>query len=242
MTEQSSEYIHDARRLAEIIEGGDEAQINSVIDEIIAKRQSSLFKEVGKLTRDLHDALNSFKLDARVGELAETEIPDARERLNFVITKTQEAADRTLTAVETSIPLCDEMLQRANELKDQWERFTRREMEPGEFRALAKEVNAYLDFLVGDASQIKHNLSEVLMAQDFQDLTGQIIKRVIKLVGEVEENLVNLLKVSGGYKKEDATKTTKPELSGPVVPGLDKDGDTVSGQDEVDELLSSFGF
>ncbi|MDH5593712.1 MAG: protein phosphatase CheZ [Gammaproteobacteria bacterium] len=243
MSEENSDLMSDARKLADMVNSGDEAGINQLLDDIISKRQSSLFMEVGKLTRELHDALNNFKLDSRINEMAQEEIPDAKERLNYVITKTEEAADRTLTAVENSVPLCDEMLQRANDIKNDWERFKGREMEPGEFRALSKEVDAYLEFLINDASQIKHNLTDVLMAQDFQDLTGQIIRRVITLVGEVEENLVNLLKVSGSQiiKKGDKDKA-KSGLDGPVVPGLDDGGDKVSGQDEVDDLLSSFGF
>ncbi len=246
MGEESNDYMQDAKKLAELVNTGDEAGINQLLDEMVAKRQASLFNEVGKLTRELHEALSNFKLDSRINEMAEDEIPDAKERLNYVITKTEEAADRTLTAVESSVPLCDEMLQRANDIKEDWKRFTSREMEPGEFRELSKEVDSYLEFLIGDASQIKKNLNEVLMAQDFQDLTGQIIRRVITLVSEVEENLVNLIKVSGSQitHKEDKkdSKQDKSELSGPVVPGLDEGSDTVSGQDEVDDLLSSFGF
>jgi len=243
VSDDQNDYMADARRLAEVVNGGDELEVNKLLDDIMAKRQASLFKEVGKLTRELHDALNNFKLDARINEMAVDEIPDAKERLNYVITKTEEAADRTLTAVEGSIPLCDEMLNRANTIKEDWKRFTSREMEPGEFRTLSREVDSYLEFIVGDAVKIKSNLNEVLMAQDFQDLTGQIIRRVITLVGEVEENLVNLIKVSGGHAtgKEDR-KNSQPDLAGPVVPGLDEDGDRVSGQDEVDDLLSSFGF
>lgn len=243
MSEEQNDYMQDAKKLAELVNADDKAGINKLLDEMVANRQASLFNEVGKLTRELHEALSNFKLDSRINEMAEDEIPDAKERLNYVITKTEEAADRTLTAVESSVPLCDEMLQRANDIKEDWKRFTSREMEPGEFRALSKEVDNYLEFLVSDASQIKNNLNEVLMAQDFQDLTGQIIRRVITLVGEVEENLVNLIKVSGGQiVHQEGSKKDKPELAGPVVPGLDEGGNTVSGQDEVDDLLSSFGF
>ena len=244
MSDEQNDYMADARKLAALVDNGDEVEVNKLLDEIMAKRQASLFNEVGKLTRELHDALSNFKLDSRINEMAEDEIPDAKERLNYVITKTEEAADRTLTAVESSVPLCDEMLKRANTIKDDWKRFTSREMEPGEFRELSKEVDSYLEFIVGDAAQIKSNLTEVLMAQDFQDLTGQIIRRVITLVAEVEENLVNLIKVSGGQHTTgtEASKSKKPDLAGPVVPGLDEGGETVSGQDEVDDLLSSFGF
>jgi len=90
------------------------------------------------------------------------------------------------------------------------------------------------------------------MAQEFQDLTGQILRRVITLVQEVEDNLVELIRLSGGEKAEvepgasasKETKNTEDILKGvgPQVPGVGDDGGAVSGQDEVDDLLSSLGF
>ncbi|HFA59759.1 MAG TPA: protein phosphatase CheZ, partial [Rhodospirillales bacterium] len=91
-----------------------------------------------------------------------------------------------------------------------------------------------------NAGQVRAHLTDALMAQDFQDLTGQIIKRVITLVEEVEANLVNLIKVAGlPERKQDGPK--EHELDGPVIPGKET-ASTVSGQDEVDDLLSSLGF
>lgn len=80
------------------------------------------------------------------------------------------------------------------------------------------------------------------MAQDFQDLTGQIIRKVIDLVHDVEEKLVKLVRITGNkIEEETIVKEGREKLAGPAVPGLDQ-GDQVSGQDEVDDLLSSLGF
>lgn len=238
--------IENAKALVEALESGKEEDATRIIDDLASLRQSSLFQEIGKLTRDLHDAMNNFKLDAKINELAEQDIPDAKERLNFVIQKTEEAADRTLTAMENSIPLCDEMQKKSDGLKNEWARFTQREMKPGEFRELSKDVNAFLAYMVSESGNIKSNLNDAIMAQDFQDITGQIIKRVITLVSDVEENLVNLLKVAGTHMvvEHSTDKKGKDDLAGPVVPGLDdkKESSTVSGQDEVDDLLASLGF
>ena len=86
------------------------------------------------------------------------------------------------------------------------------------------------------------SLSEVLMAQDYQDLTGQIIRKVITLVQNVEQKLVKLVRITGN-KLDDSKGATddKKELSGPAIPGLDQ-GDQVTNQDDVDDLLSSLGF
>ena len=225
--------------LLECMDNANEAGAREIIDELTRIRETSLYQEMGKLTRELHDAIASFGMDDRIANLAEHEIPDARERLRYVISKTDEAANKTLTAVEESIPICDDLSQQASDLHESWQRFTRREMDAEEFRQLSKHVMEFFT-KAGDVQVIKQHLTEVLMAQDFQDLTGQIIKKVINLVAEVEANLVNLIKLTG------APQVQKPEgdkasLDGPPVPGLEHE-DTVSGQDEVDDLLSSLGF
>lgn len=227
------------RDLLACMDRADEAGAREIIDELTRIRETALYQEMGKLTRELHDAIASFGMDDRITNLAEHEIPDARERLRYVISKTDEAANKTLTAVEESIPICDDLAKEASELHESWQRFTRREMNADEFRQLNKRVMEFFD-KTGGVQVIKQHLTEVLMAQDFQDLTGQIIKKVINLVAEVEANLVNLIKLTGAPQVTRQT-TGKADLDGPPVPGLEHE-DTVSGQDEVDDLLSSLGF
>jgi chemotaxis protein CheZ len=224
------------------MERGDADEAARVLDEITKLREDSLFRELGKLTREFHDALNNFRLDSRVATLAQQEIPDARDRLSYVITMTEQSANRTLTAVEQSLPSCESLERRALELKQQWTRFTRKEMDAQTFRGLSREMDAFLDTASVELPQLRNNLQEVLMAQGFQDLTGQIIRRVITLVEELERNLVELVRISGQNLLPDQRAEPKSavEASGPPVPGLDKG--TVSGQDEVDDLLSSLGF
>ncbi len=238
----SEDNLARARDLQSCIEAGDEAGAKEIIDDLTNIRESSLYQEVGKLTRELHDAISAFGMDDRIADLTENDIPDARQRLNFVITKTADAANKTLTAVEESIPICEEMESQANHILESWRQFTKREMDAEGFRKLSREIDGFLLTQSDGFSTLKGHLNDVLMAQDFQDLTGQIITRVINLVAEVENNLVNLIKVAGlpehGHAGEEKKKT---ELEGPVVPGVDS-GDTVSGQDEVDDLLSSLGF
>ena len=241
--EVSQQYLEQTRNIIKELEGNNMEGANKLLDELANMREKDLFQELGKLTREFHDALNSFRLDSRLAKIAGEEIPDAKERLNFVIQKTEEAANTTLNVVETSIPVCERVGQSTTELLTKWERFTSRDMDAQEFRELSKEIAGFLTRLGTDVNTIKGGLNDVLMAQDFQDITGQIISRVITLVGDLEEGLVNLIRISGGVaddvqneKKEDASK-----LDGPQVPGIESDS-AVSGQDEVDDLLSSLGF
>ena len=228
------------RDLLECMERGDEEGAREIVDELANVRETTLYQEVGKLTRELHDAISAFGMDDRIANLAEHDIPDARERLNYVIAKTDEAANRTLTAIEESLPLCEKLESESGELHSRWQQFRRKEMSLDEFRELSRTLEAFLAEQQRNAGQVRSHLTDALMAQDFQDLTGQIIKRVITLVEEVEANLVNLIKVAGLPEREKG-KRTEHELDGPVVPGKETES-TVSGQDEVDDLLSSLGF
>lgn len=237
-----------ARQLVVELEAGNNDEASNLLDELARRRDSGLFRELGKLTRELHDALNGFLMDSKIAALAEHDIPDAKERLSYVITMTEQAAHRTLNAVEEGLPIAEELQKRADDLHDKWTRFRRKDMDVEEFRALVPEIDSFLDLTSGHAAKLNASLSDVLMAQDFQDLTGQIIRRVINLVKDVEDNLVGLIRISGQRMTPAETAVKSDTLSvdlsrgiGPQVPGLDT-GDVVHGQDDVDDLLSSLGF
>jgi len=240
--------LDQARCLVAELEAGNAAAAEHAIDELGRIREQSLFRELGKMTRQLHDSLTSFALDSRMQSLAESDIPDAKARLNHVITMTEDSANRTLTAVESTLPIAEQLQNSANDLHEQWERFRNKDMNVDEFRSMSKEIDAFLSVTRDNAGRIHGNLSEVMMAQGFQDLTGQIIRRVINLVQEVEDNLVELIRLSGSVETEAGDKATaqqKNELMqgvGPQVPGVGDTSGSVSGQDEVDDLLSSLGF
>ncbi|MDH5632772.1 MAG: protein phosphatase CheZ [Gammaproteobacteria bacterium] len=240
--------IDQARQLVQSLEAGDVESAESIMDSMTRVRESGLYQEIGKLTRELHNALRSFELDDRISELASDEIPDAKARLSHVINMTDEAANKTLTAVEDAMPVCDDLKKQAEDIEEEWIRFMRRDMEAEDFRGLCRRLSTFIPEVSGSSQNISGHLSTVLMAQEFQDLTGQVIRRVISLVGEVEDNLVNLVRLSGKMTGslgsvdkgkglvEDSTKA-----EGPQIPGVDK-AEAVRSQDEVDDLLSSLGF
>lgn len=247
MTAQNDKYLQAARGLIEAIEKEDAEATDRFVDEMTKLRETELFKEVGMLTRQLHESLNSFRLDSRLSDIASQDIPDARERLNYVIAKTEDAAHRTLNAIEDSITRMDSLVGTAASVKAEWTRFRNRDLSVDEFRKLSKDIDSFLDTIEELGGKVQGNLTEALMAQDFQDLTGQVIRRVISLVQEVEDNLVKLIRISGskqGEEKAEAADTNdKIKAEGPTIPNTaDTQNATVSNQDEVDDLLSSLGF
>lgn len=235
--------LQHAQALVSELEQGNDKAANEILDELSQIRETELFKEVGKLTRQVHDALVNFEFDHTLEDLASRDIPDAKERLHYVITMTNQAANRTLNAVEEALPGADRLLDQASHLSTQWGRFLRREMNVEDFRAVSLQVKDFLTDSEQQIGSLKNNLNEVLMAQEFQDLTGQIINRVIKLVEEIENSLVNLVRITGGSGKQSNKPLVNEGsvLEGPQVPSC-QSASAVAGQDEVDDLLSSLGF
>lgn len=250
--EAMDNLVAKARFLVENLESGNLFDTHKLLGEIYAARERKLYEEVGKLTRALHDALMDFHIDAGIGGEAEEEISkisDASDRLGYVIKMTDDAANLTMDKVDEAVPIADEIRATSKELNDDWKRFKRRELTPEEFRDLYQRVGDYLDSTEVRAERMQNSLNEILLAQGYQDLTGQVIKRVITLVKEVENSLVGLVKMASSVEKitginEDivsSAETHEVALAGPNIHG-EKNVTVVSGQDEVDDLLSSLGF
>ncbi|MBT3061679.1 MAG: protein phosphatase CheZ [Candidatus Thiodiazotropha sp.] len=241
--QDNQQRLELAKSLVVSLEAGDDEESERLISSLAPKpKQDDLFLEVGRLTRELHDAINGFLLDARISDMTNVEIPDAKERLSYVITMTEQSANRTLTAVEQSLPLVEKIERQSVELAQEWEKLRSRMLNKDDFKELSVSLSNFLKATNTDAGELHKNLSEVLMAQDFQDLTGQIIRKVITLVHDVEEKLVMLVRITGDKMDDPNQKKDKQEeLAGPAIPGLDQ-GDQVTSQDDVDDLLSSLGF
>ncbi len=246
-------FIKRAKDLVISAEAGNDEEVKEILDELITVKETSLFQELGRLTRDVHETFKAFRSDSRITDLAEgDDMADAKERLHYVIAMTQQAADTTMGQIELAIPLCEKVTSGTSELLSSWERFTQRQMAAEEFRQLSKTLKVFLEDANNDSRTLMTHLNEVMMAQSYQDLTGQIIYKVIKLVEDVEEDLINLIKLSSKHMgqsevsdkelPETDKNKQKSALDGPVVPGLVDEAETLAGQDEVDDLLSSLGF
>jgi chemotaxis protein CheZ len=231
-----------AKKLVVALEESDAGAAEQLLDDIAGLHQTQLFKEVGKLTRQLHDTMTNFAADSKIASITEYDIPDAKERLKYVISMTEQAANQTLTVVETILPVSEQLNAQANQLAEKWERFLGREMPFGEFKELSGELTQHFKASTEALADMQNGLTEILLAQGFQDITGQIIRKVIDLVQDLEESLVCLIRVTGG-KSTSAQAFNEMDMPGPVVPGVDdKLGDVANNQDDVDDLLSSLGF
>lgn len=244
-----------AQALIEKLEQGDINAVTEVIAGINEARDRSVYREVGKLTRGLHEAIRNFEIDtAKAGLDSESmsRMANAQERLDYVINLTQSAADKTMDMVEAGIPTASALGDTARSLHGEWQRLLRREMQPDEFRDLSRRIDQFLQETGQSSDALGEYFNQILMAQDFQDLSGQVLKKVITLVQEVEDRLVDLMRVAGQVEEitglvrfldpQQAREDISPAAAeGPQIKADIRD-DVVSGQDDVDDLLSSLGF
>ncbi len=237
--------LEQAKSLVEFLEADQQEKADALIAEIQNPINSELFAEIGKLTRQLHDSLTNFQLDSRLNDLATADIPDAKERLNYVITRTEEAANKTMDAVEAIFPVVDNIAEQVRAVNPAWTKLMNNEIDLKEFKSLCGDIDSLLVTTGKETSHIHNLMTDVLMAQDFQDLTGQVIRKVIDLVREVEDSLINMLTVFGISAEQTQTESTPKVgenlVEGPVVNTENRD-DVVEDQDDVDDLLSSLGF
>ena len=199
---------------------------------------NSIFSSLGHMTRNLHNTLRELGYDKSI-ETAVAAIPDTRDRLNYIAAMTEKAAERALSATEAAQPLQEKLESGAARLSEKWDRMFARQLNMDEFKQLVTETRAYLGEVPTHTKATNAQLLEIMMAQDFQDLTGQVIKKVIDLAQQVEKQLLQLL-----------IETTPPEkrsevdaglLNGPVVNTSGR-SDIVTNQKQVDDLLDSLGF
>ena len=245
-SENAPMSLEDAKKLVEHLENGNNQAANELLESTRINDSVELFAEVGKLTRQLHDSLNSFQLDGRISNLANEEIPDAQSRLTYVMETTEQAANKTMDAVESSMPIAEKMYSNINSILPEWKKLMSRQLQLGEFKTLCYDLDKLLEESSAESEKLNHLLTEVLMAQGYQDLTGQVIRRVIELVKEVEDSLVHMLTVFGDPEVYENTnksdeETDKVKAEGPIIDAEGRD-DVVTGQDDVDDLLSSLGF
>lgn len=249
--------LETAEQLVAAIKAGDESLATSRIMELVREFESGLYQEIGKLTRVVHEAMKNLAEDSGLAQITTSHIPDARERLDFVLEKTADATHRTLESVERLMPMSDDLVTSAKDIKGYWGQAVRDAGGDIDFSELTRVLDAHVASLEGQAETLRHGLSEVLMAQSFQDLTGQVIRRTMELVADVEDKLIELVvKTPGGASGPDelsmsgaavagaasAQEQRAGEIAAPEGPAVGKRDDVVSGQDEVDDLLSSLGF
>ena len=194
---------------------------------------------IGHMTRALHESLRGLGLDKLI-EKAATDIPDARDRLDYVARLSEQAAQKVLNATDAAGPLQDQIEAGAGQLEAAWQALLDA---PGasdaEWRAMAQQSVAALQQSRAGAVQTKAYLMDIMMAQDFQDLTGQVITKVTTIAQNLEQQLVQMLvDFAPAEVKRDFGNSL---LNGPQINPAGN-AEVVSNQGQVDDLLDSLGF
>lgn len=239
-----------AKLLIEKLQNNHFEDASQLIHNLYEVRDRHIFNSVGKLTRALHDAIVNFNVDANLYPDANaSEIRDASDRLQYVIRMTQDAANKTMDRVETAAPIAANLGQEAHALRTEWDKLRRRELTKEEFARLYSRIHDFLEQMGEGTDALNQNLQAIILEQGFQDLTGQVLKKVIGLITDVEKELVHLVRIAGQVEEVTgiATERKLPEQKagksvGPEGPQIHARADVVTGQDEVDDLLSSLGF
>ena len=237
-------------------EGDDSSDLQALFDSIASKQQvkaappdiesqgqwpsqDKVFQQVGKMTRLLHDTLGNLGFEKLFANTVSV-LPDAKDRLSYIANLTEQAACKVLNATDVANPLQDELESGAALLADKWDKLYANQMGVDEFKLLAAETSAFLKNAVPQRTEAtKAQLMEIMMAQDFQDLTGQVIKKIVVVAQELESQLMDvLIETMPGEKRTESVNTL---LNGPVI-NAEGRTDIVASQQQVDDLLESLGF
>ena len=233
---------------------GDNADLQALFDSVSAQtapepepapqqpspqgEEGGMFQRIGHLTRELHNSLRELGFDKMLDDATKS-IPDARERLSYIAQMTEQAASRVLNATDIAQPIQDKLKSDAEALSTRWEKVFSNQVSVDDFKALAAETRGFLQRVPEQTRATNVQLNEIMMAQDFQDLTGQVIKKVVDMAQTMETQLLKLLVAA----MPEIVRAEAPEglLNGPVINALGRT-DVVTSQAQVDDLLDSLGF
>lgn len=243
--------------------GGDDAELQALFDSVAADFEGgfaaeetaapvatvapaaqpehscdAVFTRIGQMTRQVHNTLRELGSDDGLQDAVQA-IPDARQRLTYIAQMTEQAASRVLNATDIAQPIQNRIQSGASDLHSRWDKLFANQLSVEEFKALSAETRSFLGQVVEGSRATNAQLMEIMMAQDFQDLTGQVIKKVVDLAQKLETELLQvLLEVTPAEKRGDKHSGL---MNGPVVSTEGRD-DVVTTQEQVDDLLDSLGF
>jgi len=198
---------------------------------LAAAASPEVFQQLGLITRQLHDTLEQLGVMPKLQQAADN-LPDARSRLSYIARKTGEAADKVLNSV-------DQAKAEQNEIASETRRMAAAFLADPVRAVATGAVLNFVNDVEAATSRIDQHLTDIMMAQDFHDLTGQVVAKVVSLASDLEDSLVKLLVQAA--PPEQAHKVDPSVLNGPVV-NPEGRADVVADQSEVDDLLASLGF
>jgi chemotaxis protein CheZ len=198
---------------------------------------SQLFDRLGHIVRQLHDSLRELGYDRSLSDIA-TEVTDATDRLEYIATLTEQAANKVLNSIDEAMPVQDQLIARARDVDTRWAALFDGRLGVDEFKLLAQDTRGFAADAIQTGEAEKARLMQIMMAQDFQDITGQIIKKVVNITQKLERELAQLLVDTAPqqqHKVKDKEKVVDL-LAGPAVPA------SAMAQTDVDDLLADLGF
>ena len=236
--------LSQAKELVKYLEADEQDAADALIASIVAKANQSMFIEIGKLTREVHNSILDFQLNPRINLFATIEIPSAKERLSYVLEKTETAVNRTMAAVETITPLAKNLQSSLFEVNEEVKQIIQGEINLVSLQSTHEEINQLLGKIDADGNTLEQQLSEILIAQEFQDLTGQVISQIINLFKDIEVHLLQILTSFDAPVHDPVDlKESGLKAEGPIIGETQKaQKQVLESQDEVDELLKSLGF
>jgi len=204
--------------------------------------EKNMYERLGGIVRVMHNSLRELGYDKALTE-ASSQIVDAQDRLEYVASLTEQAANKVLNTLDEGMPAQDVLSKQAKDMENRWADLFAGKLSIEQFKALAGDSRQFAQLVSESTEAEKARLLEIMMAQDFQDITGQLIKKVVTITKVVESELAQLLRDSApaDVKEKLAQKQAVQEqpvqlMSGPSVPAAALD------QDSVDDLLADLGF
>jgi chemotaxis protein CheZ len=205
----------------------------------VNNEQQEVFEQIGHMTRTLHKTLLDLGDESTLERTVES-IPDTRERLAYVLSMTEQAVSRVLNAVDAITPLQEDTQDQARQLLTDWERVADKRRDAKEYQETLQRTQAFLQMQEERATVTKERLMEIVMAQEFQDLTGQVIKKIVELASTMETQLLALLdRTTPVGRKKPASDSL---LNGPAMQSDVAEKHVLNSQQEVDKFLDDLGF
>jgi chemotaxis protein CheZ len=205
--------------------------LDALAPQMATGASPEVFQQLGLITRQLHDTLSQLGVMPRLQEAANG-LPDARSRLSYIAKKTGDAADKVLNSVDMA-------KEEHHAISAETRRIARAIIKDPVKAVATGAVMNFVNDVESATSRIDRHLTDIMMAQDFHDLTGQVVAKVVALAADLEDSLVKLLVQAA--PPEQVQRVEAAVLNGPVV-NPEGRSDVVANQGEVDDLLASLGF
>ncbi|MDE2118476.1 MAG: protein phosphatase CheZ, partial [Betaproteobacteria bacterium] len=193
---------------------------------------------IGHMARTLHDTMRELGHDKNL-ERAAPSIPDAGNRLNYVATMVEKATERVLNATDAAQPVVEKIEIESQRLAREWQKLFDKKLDVEQFKGLVMQTHAFLADVPRQTKATNAYLMEIMMAQDFNNLTGQAVKKVVAVMQQTEKQLLELLVENNPSTANSAAYAGM--LNGPEVNTAGRTDAAIS-QDQAEQLLGSLGF